>query len=171
MDSIAQASVGPENDARTGNVMNTILPIKKPQLAVLNGDLVTGDATSRSNSSTYVNRALAPLVKNNVSWASTYRNHDSATNLCPDNVFGRERVHQNWFTQRMVSDPAAGFTNYFLPVFPHSSTAAEVPDVILWFFDKGWKRVFWKWGWIWLYARLGPSVSKSSVLPKQLITI
>lgn len=134
-DSIAQDSVGPENDARTSNVMNTILSIEKPQLVVLNGDLVTGDATSRSNSSAYVDRAVAPLVKNNVSWASTYGNHDSATNLCPDDVFRRERVHQNCFTQRMVSNPAAGFTNYFLPVFSHNSSTAEVPEAILWFFD------------------------------------
>ncbi|EYE98606.1 metallophosphoesterase family protein [Aspergillus ruber CBS 135680] len=131
----SQASVGPENDARTGNVMNTILSIEKPQLVVLNGDLVTGDATSRSNSSAYVDRVLTPLVENNVSWASTYGNHDSATNLCADDVFRRERFHQNCFTQSMVSDPAAGLTNYFLPVFPHNSTAAEVPEVILWFFD------------------------------------
>ena len=115
--------------------MNTILSIEKPQLVVLNGDLVTGDATSQSNSSAYVDRVLTPLVENNVSWTSTYGNHDSATNLCADDVFRRERFHQNCFTQSMVSDPAAGLTNYFLPVFPHNSTAAEVPEVILWFFD------------------------------------
>jgi hypothetical protein len=137
----SQASVGPENDARTSNVISTILSIEKPQLVVLNGDLVTGDATSRSNSSAYVDRVVAPLVNNNVSWASTYGNHDSATNLCPDDVFRRERVHQNCFTQRMVSEPAAGFTNYFLPVFPHNSSAAEVPEVILWFFDTRGGRV------------------------------
>ena len=115
--------------------MNTILFLENPQLVVLNGDLVTGDATSRSNSSAYVDRVVAPLVKNNISWASTYGNHDSATNLCPDDVFRRERVHQKCFTRKMVSDPEAGFTNYFLPVFSHNSSAAEVPEAILWFFD------------------------------------
>lgn len=133
-DSIAPASVGPENDARTSNVMSTILSIEKPQLAVLNGDLITGEATQKSNSSSYVDRIVAPLVEQDVPWASTYGNHDSSINLCSSDVFQRETDHRNSFTQRMVSDSGAGFTNYFLPVFPHSQSA-EVPEVILWFFD------------------------------------
>lgn len=133
-DSTAQASVGPENDARTSNVMSTILSIEKPQLAVLNGDLITGEATHRSNSSSYVDRIVAPLVEQDVPWASTYGNHDSSMNLCPFDVFQRETDHENSFTQRMVFDSAVGFTNYFLPLFPHN-LSVEVPDVILWFFD------------------------------------
>lgn len=133
-DSTAQASVGPENDARTSNAMSTILSIEKPQLAVLNGDLITGEAVHRSNSSSYVDRVVAPFVEQDIPWASTYGNHDSSMNLCPLDVFQRETDHQNSFTQRMVSDSAAGFTNYFLPVFPHN-LSVESPDVILWFFD------------------------------------
>ncbi|KAL4916360.1 Metallo-dependent phosphatase-like protein [Aspergillus aurantiobrunneus] len=130
----SQASIGPENDARTSNTMTSILSIEDPQLVVLNGDLITGEATQRANSSSYVDRVVAPLVERDVPWASTYGNHDTATNLCAHGVFQRETTHQNSLTQRMVSDAAAGFTNYFLPVFPHNSSA-EVPEVILWFFD------------------------------------
>lgn len=114
--------------------MSTILSIEKPQLAVLNGDLITGEATQRSNSSSYVDRIVAPLVEQDVPWASTYGNHDSSINLCPFDVFQREIDHQSSFTQRMVTDSAAGLTNYFLPVFPHNQSA-EAPEVILWFFD------------------------------------
>lgn len=114
--------------------MATVLSIEKPQLAVLNGDLITGEATHSSNSSRYLDRIVEPLVEQDVPWASTYGNHDSSMNLCPFDVFQRETDYQNSFTQRMVSDPAAGFTNYFLPVFPHNRST-EIPEVILWFFD------------------------------------
>lgn len=115
--------------------MTSILNTEHPQLVVLNGDLITGEATNRSNSSAYVDRIIAPLIDQDVPWASTYGNHESASSLCPRDVFQREREseHGNSLTQRMVSDSKAGYTNYFLPVFPQNES--EVPGVILWFFD------------------------------------
>ncbi len=115
--------------------MTSILNAESPQLVVLTGDLITGEQTNRSNSSLYVDRIVAPLMEQDVPWASVYGNHDSTMNLCPQDVFDREmNSSQDSLTQRMVSDPAAGYTNYFLPVFPHNESV-DVPEVIVWFFD------------------------------------
>lgn len=113
--------------------MTSILNTEHPQLVVLNGDLITGEAINRSNSSSYVDRILAPLIDQDVPWASTYGNHESASSLCPRDVFQRESDRRNSLTESMVSDAAAGYTNYFLPVFPQNES--EVPGAILWFFD------------------------------------
>jgi hypothetical protein len=114
--------------------MASILNIENPQLVVLNGDLITGEAINRSNSSSYVDRIVAPFIEHNVPWASTYGNHESATSLCPQDVFQRETGNQDSLTQSMVPNSTAGYTNYFLPVFPNDESV-EVPEVILWFFD------------------------------------
>ncbi|OJJ38071.1 hypothetical protein ASPWEDRAFT_35641 [Aspergillus wentii DTO 134E9] len=131
----SESSVGPENDARTTNLMQNIVTTEKPQLIVINGDLVSGEATDRSNSTSYVDRVLGPLVDLDIPWASTYGNHDSDRNLCPADVFERDTSYANSLTQSMVDDSGAGFTNYYLPVFPHNSSI-DVPEMILWFFDS-----------------------------------
>lgn len=115
--------------------MRTVLSIEQPQLVVLNGDLVSGEETDRSNSSDYVDRAVAPLVDMNIPWASTYGNHDSDSNLCPGSVFQRDTSYSNSLTQNMVTGDSTGFTNYYLPVFP-SNSSINVPEAILWFFDS-----------------------------------
>ncbi|KAE8397714.1 Metallo-dependent phosphatase-like protein [Aspergillus pseudonomiae] len=130
----AQDSGGSENDARTAGVMEKIISAERPQLVVLNGDLITGGATDSSNSSLYVDRLVTPLLQHDVHWASTYGNHDSDDNLCPQNVFDRDEQYKNSLTQRMVFNSSAGFTNYYLLVWPYDM-AAETPAVILWFFD------------------------------------
>lgn len=114
--------------------MSKILATEQPQLAVLNGDLITGDAGQGFNVSSYVDHVIRPLVDHNVSWASAYGNHDNAGDLCSSDVFERETRYPNSLTMKMVSHPSAGVTNYYLPVFPHN-TSAEAPEVILWFFD------------------------------------
>lgn len=114
--------------------MSKILATEQPQLVVLNGDLITGDAGQGFNVSSYTDHVVRPLVDRNVSWASAYGNHDNAGDLCSSDVFERETRYQHSLTMKMVSDPSAGVTNYYLPVFPHNMSA-KAPEVILWFFD------------------------------------
>lgn len=118
--------------------MNSVLSSEQVQLVVLNGDLVSGEATQRSNSSRYINQIVAPLVDHDLPWASTYGNHDSELNLDPKEMFLQEKTHPNSLTQRMVLNSSAGITNYYLPVFPHQASASNnsIPALILWFFDS-----------------------------------
>lgn len=123
-------------DNKTIGVMNSVLSSEEVQLVVLNGDLISGEATTqRSNSSLYVDRIVAPLVDRNLPWASTYGNHDSEINLDPEEIFHEETKYENSLTQRRVSGSTAGITNYYLPIFPHASNDST-PVFILWFFDS-----------------------------------
>jgi hypothetical protein len=101
---------------------------------VLNGDLITGDNTYLENSTDYLDMIVAPLVERNLTWASTYGNHDSDFNLSRENLLGRERLYLNSRTTQMVFHPLAGVTNYYLPVYP--SNGSDIPSLILWFFDS-----------------------------------
>lgn len=126
---------GPLQDVYTGIVMNTVLSVESPQLVILNGDFITGEDTFLANSSDYVDEIVRPLVQRGLSWASTYGNHDSDFNLSREAIFEREHCYPNSLTQKMVSGPNAGVTNYYLPVYS-SDTSKTIPELILWFFDS-----------------------------------
>ncbi|CAI7583345.1 unnamed protein product [Penicillium glandicola] len=123
-------------DEKTIGVMKNVLSSEKVQLVVLNGDLISGEATQRSNSSLYIDRVVAPLVDHDLPWASTYGNHDSEIHLDPEEIFRRETKYENSLTQRMVLNSTAGITNYYLPIFPHEGSNHSTPVFILWLFDS-----------------------------------
>lgn len=114
---------------------------------MLNGDLITGENTFKENSTTYVDQIVGPLVQRNLTWASTYGNHDNDYNITGEGILERERSWPNSRTRSMVPGPNAGVTNYYLPVYPANCTlpvpgaaAATTelcaPELILWFFDS-----------------------------------
>jgi hypothetical protein len=123
-------------DNKTQKVMDKVLSSEDVQLVVLNGDLISGEATHASNSSTYLDRVVAPLVDRNLTWASTYGNHDSEINLDPEDIYNREKNYTNSLTQRKVSGSTAGITNYYLPIFGNDFSNNTTPAFILWFFDS-----------------------------------
>ncbi|RDW82325.1 putative DNA repair exonuclease SIA1 [Coleophoma cylindrospora] len=126
---------GPEQDVYSTKVMNTVLSIESPQLVVLNGDLITGENTFLSNSSSYVDQIVQPLVERGLSWASTYGNHDSDFNLSREAIFDRETSYANCLTNNMVVGDDAGVSNYYLPVFG-KDVNSSVPALLIWFFDS-----------------------------------
>lgn len=110
---------------------------------MLNGDLITGENTFKENSTTYVDQIVGPLVERNLTWASTYGNHDNDFNLTGEGILERESLWPNSRTRSMVPGPDAGVTNYYLPVYPANCTLSEsaamttcAPELILWFFDS-----------------------------------
>ncbi|KAH8776748.1 Metallo-dependent phosphatase-like protein [Diaporthe sp. PMI_573] len=135
-------SWGPQQDINSVKVINQVFDNESPQLVVLNGDLITGENTFKENSTTYVDQIVGSLVKRNLTWASTYGNHDSDYNLSREGILARETLWPNSRTKSMVPGLNAGVTNYYLPVYPANCTitAAEAaqcaPDLILWFFDS-----------------------------------
>jgi hypothetical protein len=124
---------------RSAIVIDKILSMESPQLAVLNGDLITGENTFRENSSQYLDKVVQPLVQHDTPWASTYGNHDSDFNLSRPSILAREQRYRQSRTQNMVSSADAGVTNYFLPIYSsriHKWTRGNDPIFLLWFFDS-----------------------------------
>ncbi|KAK3984013.1 hypothetical protein QBC44DRAFT_253870 [Cladorrhinum sp. PSN332] len=129
---------GPQQDLASIKVIETVLDAEpSTSLVVLNGDLITGENTFLENSTHYLDRIVSPIIQRNLTWASTYGNHDSDFNLSSSALFSREKRYRNSRTAQMVSSPKeeAGITNYFLPVYP-SSGPADIPLLMLYFFDS-----------------------------------
>jgi hypothetical protein len=124
---------GPQQDINSVKVINEILDAESQQLVVLNGDLITGENTYLENSTHYVDEIVAPLVQRNLTWASTYGNHDSEFHLSREGILAREHLWRNSRTQQMVFGNESGVSNYYLPVF-HS--VGNEPCLLLWFFDS-----------------------------------
>ncbi|KAJ4165649.1 hypothetical protein LMH87_007273 [Akanthomyces muscarius] len=136
----ANSARGPKQDAKSVSVLASVLDIEKPDFAVINGDLINGDSTRADNSTRYVDQIVKPLVDRNLTWGSTYGNHDHQPNLSGELLLAREQTFPGARTQNMVpgGGAAAGSTNYFVPVY--SATCRNVkccaPKLLLWFFDS-----------------------------------
>ncbi|GAW12477.1 hypothetical protein ANO14919_018470 [Xylariales sp. No.14919] len=129
---------GPQQDINSVRVINEILDKESPRLVVLNGDLITGENGFLENSTVYVDQIVNPLVTRDLTWASTYGNHDYDFNISGDAILERERRWRNSRTSPMVSGPDAGVSNYYLPVYDHGCVSEYIcrPQLILWFFDS-----------------------------------
>lgn len=74
-------------------------------------------------------------MERDLTWASTYGNHDSDYNLSRAAILAREQTYSNSLTKSMVSGTDAGVSNYYLEVFS-ADTSVATPELILWFFDS-----------------------------------
>ena len=143
-------SFGPGQDIKSAALMRQVLATEKPDLVVLDGDLITGENTFAFNSTKYVHQIAAPLVEGKFQWASTYGNHDSKFNLSREALFDEEAQYKNSLTQHGPPG-TGGVTNYVLLIYPSSTmrlkkrtwlpsnfwgTEEPKPTALLWFFDS-----------------------------------
>ncbi|KAE8352220.1 Metallo-dependent phosphatase [Aspergillus coremiiformis] len=127
---------GPAQDKRTVEVVKKVLDRENSKLVVLNGDLISGYGTVTDNATLYLDQIVDPIVQKDIPFATTYGNHDNQAYSKSSELFEREKTYPNSLTQNMIPGNAqAGVSNYYLQVYA-ASGAAEVPDVILWFFDS-----------------------------------
>ncbi|KAJ0159491.1 putative inactive purple acid phosphatase 16 [Colletotrichum tanaceti] len=128
---------GPAADIKTVGVIKKVLDDEKPDLVVLNGDLITGENAYLENATFVLDQLVKPMVERGLPWASTYGNHDYQLNITGSDILAREKQWPNARTQKMVSNPNAGVSNYYLPVYPSDCTRDDCrPEVVLWFFDS-----------------------------------
>lgn len=131
---------GPEQDVNTKAVMNEVLETESQQLVVLNGDIITGENTYLKNSTHYVDQVVEPLLVRDLTWASTYGNHDGQYNLNGKDLLLREQQWPNARTKNMIPGQGIGDTNYYLPVYSSKCTPSYygncTPMLLLWFFDS-----------------------------------
>ncbi|KAJ4289952.1 hypothetical protein N0V88_006750 [Collariella sp. IMI 366227] len=132
---------GPRQDRRSVKVMERVLDAEpSTHLVVLNGDLITGENTFLENSTHYIDKIVRPMVRRGLPWASTYGNHDNEFNLSTEDILIREQLWPNSRTKKMVLEPDAGVSNYYLPVVgadcDHLDPHRCPPVLLLWFFDS-----------------------------------
>ncbi|KID66259.1 calcineurin-like phosphoesterase, partial [Metarhizium hybridum] len=130
---------GPQQDINSVKVMDAVLDSERPDLVVLNGDLITGENTYLENSTAYMDQIAGPLVARGLPWASTYGNHDHNFNISGAGLLARERRWPNSLTRSMVAGRDAGVTNYYLPVYAADCAPGDdgcTPALLLWFFDS-----------------------------------
>ncbi|KAF4977606.1 hypothetical protein FZEAL_5890 [Fusarium zealandicum] len=133
-----ESTTGPAQDSKSVEVISSVLDSDPPDLVVLNGDLINGDSTHAHNSTHYVDQIVAPIVKRNLTWASTYGNHDNQINIAAKDILKREQMWPGCRTQKMVDEKKSGVSNYYLVVYPANCTdsAKCTPELLLWFFDS-----------------------------------
>ncbi|KAF2732693.1 Metallo-dependent phosphatase [Polyplosphaeria fusca] len=125
-------------DTKTLGLMGMTLDKEKPNLVVLNGDIVSNDQVSAENEKNQLEIALGPLLHRNQAWASTYGNHDPSKTVSTRTMleFEQQLGGKNcWTKNNMVEgeENDVGTSNYYLLV---NSSFGLQPKMILWFFDR-----------------------------------
>jgi len=131
-------SWGPKQDINTVGVINKILDAEPTvDLVVLNGDLITGENAFLENSTAYIDQMVKPMMQRNLTWASTYGNHDNSFNVSHELILAREQTWRNARTRQLVSGDDVG-VNYYLPVYDAKCKVEAdcTPELLLWFFDS-----------------------------------
>ncbi|KAK1714578.1 calcineurin-like phosphoesterase [Colletotrichum acutatum] len=133
----AWEAFGPAADKKTVGVITKVLDDAKPDLVVLNGDLITGENAFAENATFVLDQLVKPIIDRSIPWASTYGNHDYQQNVSGSDIMAREKQWLNSRTQKMVSNSNAGVSNYYLPVYASDCTKDDcTPELVLWFFDS-----------------------------------
>lgn len=106
------------------------------------------------------------MVAKEYKWASTYGNHDTQYNLSREALFLEETKYSLSYTRHSPRG-VGGVTNYWLPVYPYSSssepTESDTPVMILWFFDSQGGEKYQVSKWI-PFARWMPNWVESSAV-------
>jgi hypothetical protein len=130
-------SVDDVKDDYSIRVIETVLDTEPADFVVINGDLLDRASTFRENRTDYIDRLLGPLIERDLTWASTYGNHDHTVNTSASMILATEQKYPNCRTRRMVFGREAGISNYFLPVYSADCSGCDcVPELLLWFFDS-----------------------------------
>lgn len=128
---------GPEQDRNSTKLMRKVLKEERPDYAVINGDLITGENTFKSNNTRLLDQIVKPLVEARVPFSTTQGNHDNQFNI----THGEEIVHMQKTTPLSYSrlspngvGGAGGDGNYWVPIYRKATDRS--PVLILWFFDS-----------------------------------
>jgi hypothetical protein len=117
--------------------MNTVLDSESIDFAVINGDLLDRNSTFRVNRTAYIDQLLQPLIEHNLTWGSTYGNHDHTVNTSAKMILDTEQKHDGCRTKQMVFGREIGVANYYLPVYSADNEDENaVPELLIWFFDS-----------------------------------
>ena len=124
--------------------MNSILDYEKPNMVVLNGDLITCDDLTKENAIPLIDQIAAPLVARNLPFAATFGNHDMSKTCSTRemsehmwNNYKGDKGQRLSFTTSSVPGPSnkVGTSNYFVPVY--SSDGSRLALVLYFFDSKG----------------------------------
>ncbi|KAJ3510663.1 hypothetical protein NMY22_g15909 [Coprinellus aureogranulatus] len=117
---------GPLADIRSINLMNRVLGDEKPDYAVINGDLITGENTFKENATTLIDQIVGPFNTAGVPFSSSHGNHDNQKNITHREEILREQQVAPLSYTRFAPDGVGGQDgpgNYWVPVSP-----SLVPD-------------------------------------------
>ncbi|KAF8644827.1 hypothetical protein AX16_008245 [Volvariella volvacea WC 439] len=117
--------------------MRTILANARPDYAVVNGDILTGENTFKSNVTKPIDQVVKPFNEAKVPFSCTHGNHDNQPNITHyEEIIYEQRVAPLSYTRVAPSGVGgeSGPGNYWVPVYRHFTDRA--PSLILWFFDS-----------------------------------
>lgn len=114
---------GCKADSRTLEFINKVLDLEKPDMVVLTGDQIFGDASPDLESSAF--KALNPFVERKIPFAITVGNHDDEGSLKREEIMG---LYADMPYSVAAMGPASidGFGNYVVTVQGKSSKATAL---------------------------------------------
>lgn len=133
-----------EDDDLTIQAMNKVLGHENhTNLAVINGDLMSGEWTNDDGSHPLLDKMMSPFLQRKLHFATTFGNHEWEptlnTKLMTQYIRNTANQHTPGITFTTSSvdgdQNLVGSSNYYIPIYSTSS-GKQVLKMILWLFDS-----------------------------------
>ncbi|KAJ7584772.1 Metallo-dependent phosphatase-like protein [Mycena floridula] len=126
-----------DHDTSSLKLMRTVLADEKPDYVVINGDLVTGEYTSKESAMSFIDQIVGPLNDAKLPFSTTQGNHDNEPNVTHlAEILREQAVAPLSYTRPSPKGVGGegGPGNYWVPVY--ANIADLTPALVLWFFDS-----------------------------------
>lgn len=128
---------GPRTDRRTLALQEAVLDDVRPDIAVINGDVIDGSPTSALEAKQALNNVVRPMEDRGIPWALTFGNHDEDSSA----VTGMDEAayvdFASQYRHNLTTRGARGITGTGNQVLTVSSRRGDGDAFALWLLDSG----------------------------------
>jgi hypothetical protein len=126
------------SNENTTKVQRLLIEKVRPDLIVITGDAVSGDAWDKKTKGFFENQwreFTMPYLENKVKYAYVFGNHDTEADLNGIEIGELEKTHPFSLFQGSSSVDSEGYSNYVLPILSSFEGMKDKPSSLLWMFD------------------------------------
>ena len=127
-----------QTDRRTVELMEKVLDQEKPDVVIINGDVITGGCETRLAVKQAINNVVQPMESRKIPWAVTYGNHDEASFAASGvDEAGMLAMYRS-YACNMNAENTEGVTGTSNTILSIGSAAKKNRDAFtLWLMDSG----------------------------------
>ena len=128
---------GPRTDRRTIALQEAVLEDVRPDLVIINGDVIDGSPTSALEAKQAINNVVLPMEQRGIPWTLTFGNHDEDSSERTGMDEGDYLEFVSRYEHNLNTPGARGVTGTGNQVLTVRSAAGRQDGFAVWLLDSG----------------------------------